>query len=278
MTEKLPGDTWLWRLAKRFLTKSFIKKYNLCVQGVDKIPKPPFLIIGNHTHFLDPLFINAILDYPIVWVAARGTFQAWWAGPILKASGAIAKQKGVPDMNTIRQIYATLRKSGIVGIFPEGSVTWNGNFGELPKGTNKLLEKVKVPILAAKIHGGYLSKPRWADYARKGKIEIELAIFEDERAIDFISDSEWDWQEKKKIKFIGKNKAEGIERVIWFCPKCQTFKSIKAKGDKAKCTKCGYELIVDEYGYVNNSRLDFLMAEQERILYPNYALRRKRET
>ncbi len=64
------------------------------------------------------------------------------------------------------------------------------------------------------------------------KIEIELAIFEDERAIDFISDSEWDWQEKKKIKFIGKNKAEGIERVIWFCPKCQTFKSIKAKGDK----------------------------------------------
>lgn len=140
--------------------------------------RSPFLIIGNHTHFLDPLFINAILDYPIVWVAARGTFQAWWAGPILKASGAIAKQKEVPDIITIRQIYATLGKNGVVGIFPEGSVTWDGNFGELPKGSRKLLEKVKVPIMSVKIRGGYLSKPRWANHSRNGKIEIELGVFE----------------------------------------------------------------------------------------------------
>jgi len=264
---RTPGDSLIWRIGKLLLSKTIIKKYNVEFKG--SFPEPPFLLLANHTHFLDAFFIMAVIDFPIVWVAATGTFQNRLLGPVLKATKMISKQKGRPDASTIRDIYKVLEKGGIVGIFPEGSVTWDGEFQKLPKGTEKLLQRMKVPIVAAKVFGGYLTKPRWAEFGRRGKVEIEFKVLESSDALDFLRKSEWEWQKNNKIRFIGKNKAKGIERIIWFCPKCENFNSIISKGDSAYCLNCGFKITVDDFGYANGQTMSEILKQQEKFLVDN---------
>ncbi len=263
---KTPGDTWLWRISKKLLNKPVVKKFNIKSYNTENLPEPPYILVANHNHFLDPIFVMAAINNPITWVAARGTFQSWWLGIPLKLSDSIEKQKGVPDIKTVRNIFKALKNGGAVGLFPEGSVTWDGRAGKIYSGIDKLLNKSTVPVVGARIHGGYLTKPRWADKSRKGTIEVSFDFFEDEEVIDYISDSEWDWQELRKYRFCGRKKALGLERLIWFCPECGSFRTIKASEDKAKCSKCNFELSVDDFGYINGKGIDLIVDEQKGIL------------
>ncbi|MEA2065636.1 MAG: hypothetical protein U9O65_00815 [Thermotogota bacterium] len=61
--------------------------------------------MANHNHFLDPIFVMAAIDNP------------------MKLSNSIEKQKAVPDLKTVRNIFNALKNGGAVGLFPERSVT-----------------------------------------------------------------------------------------------------------------------------------------------------------
>ncbi|GAB6189087.1 hypothetical protein JCM30566_08260 [Marinitoga arctica] len=258
------GDSILRKFLTFFISPYVIKKYNIKVLG--NIPKPPFLFITNHTHIHDGLFVQSVIPYPISFVVASGTYNNKTYHFLFKHFKFIPKQKGIPDIKTARNILTVLKNNGIVGLFPEGSTTWSGAFQTVPPGTDKLLNKINVPILAAKIKGGYLSKPRWAKHSRKGNIYIELKEFNDASALDYIKHNEWDWQNNIKEKYIGKNKADGLERIIWFCDKCNSFNSIKSYGDIAKCEKCNFEYVIDDFGYVNNNRIDTIIYNQKEKL------------
>ncbi|QTA37371.1 1-acyl-sn-glycerol-3-phosphate acyltransferase [Thermosipho ferrireducens] len=257
----------IWFL-RPLLSPAIKKFYNIKVVG--KVPAPPYLLIANHTHFFDPFFIHSVIEEPIYWVVAKGNFEHPVKGGLFKSLGFIPKQKGVPDFSTIRNIYRNLKKGNIVGIFPEGSVTWDGNFQEVPKGTDKLLNMVKAKIVAVKIQGGYLTKPRWADYGRKGTVTLEFREFSGDEALDFINHNEWDWQGEQRVIFKGNNRAKGIERIIWYCPECGTFRSIVSLSNVAYCKRCGAKLFVDEFGYVANKRIDHILSEQLNLLIDDF--------
>ena len=258
------GYSLIWKTGKILLSRAIIKKYNIKFQG--KIPKPPFLLIANHTHFLDAFFIMAVVDIPITWVVATGTFHNKLLGPFLKTTKMISKQKGRPDVSTVKEIFRVLGDGGVVGIFPEGSVTWDGEFQSLPKGTEKLLEHVKTPIVATKVHGGYLTQPRWAEYGRKGRVEIHFNVLDSKDALSFLKESEWKWQKKNMVKFLGKNKAKGMERIVWFCSKCGKYNTMVPKKESAYCLNCGFEMKVDDYGYINGQTVSEILRQQERLL------------
>ncbi|MGM0640984.1 MAG: lysophospholipid acyltransferase family protein [Thermotogota bacterium] len=265
-----PADTFVWRTAEKILYPIFDKFLDIKVEKEVKLPEPPFLLVANHTHFLDGFFLSYAIDKPISWVVAKGNFDNKVLGWALKSIGSISKQKNKPDMLTIRNIYRTFQKKGIVGIFPEGSVAWDGVFGNVAKGTDKFIDRMKVPIVAAQVFGGYLSKPRWADKSRKGPIVIKLDVFESKEALNYINVSEWDWQNKKKNVYKGKNKAKGLKRIIWFCPNCNSFHSFEYHNNSMVCSKCNFTLSVDKYGYVNGKSVKEALVNQKKILKEKY--------
>lgn len=261
-----PADTLLWRTAAKILYPIFDRFLNIKVEIKKEIPEPPFILVANHTHFLDGFFLSYAINKPISWVVAKGNFDNKMLAGLLKGIGAISKQKNKPDMLTIRNIYRTFQKKGIVGIFPEGSVAWDGSFGEIPKGTDKFIDRMKVPVVAAQVYGGYLSKPRWAEKSRKGSIEIVLDVFQGKESLEYINVSEWEWQKNKMNIYKGTNKVKGLKRIIWFCPKCGRFHSFKYSKEEMICQKCGYKIQVDKYGFLNKKTVKEMLDNQKIML------------
>ena len=86
---------------------------------------------------------------------------------------AIPKAQGKSDIETIRDISSALKGGGIVGLFPEGTRTWDGKMMDITSATAKLVRLFKVPTVFINIEGGFSKKPRWSHTERKGKVYLK---------------------------------------------------------------------------------------------------------
>ena len=83
-----------------------------------------FLVLGNHTMNLDPVFDVILLRRFVRFVASSnimrgfpGCFVKWLANPI-------PRKKGAPADDVIEAVKASLAAGIPVAMYPEGNVTW----------------------------------------------------------------------------------------------------------------------------------------------------------
>ncbi|MCD6156270.1 MAG: 1-acyl-sn-glycerol-3-phosphate acyltransferase [Candidatus Atribacteria bacterium] len=262
---KISDFTPLWRLGKPLFAAYLSKRYTQCNVFGD-FPKPPFVLLANHLSALDPFIISAFSPYPIHWVANRLIFHHPTLGVLIRMVGAIPKQKNYPDPRAVKNIFGVVKRGGIVGIFPEGSITWSGNFEGAMPGTSKLVRTLGIPVVVAKIKGAWLAQPVWAESRRKGLVEVEISVYDDFPDEGNLFHSEWDWQLERGFEYRGEHKSRGIERIIWFCSECDTFRSVKALGDVFRCCRCEAQWVLDQYGFVEGTPLVHFMETQKRKL------------
>ena len=79
-----------------------------------------------------------------------------------------------------------------------------------------------------------------------------------QKIVDGIHVNAYEEQEKHKVQFIGENKAENIEALLYYCPKCGGFETIYGEGDHIKCTACDLDAVYNNYGYIENAPFDRL--------------------
>ncbi len=237
--------------------------------GLEKVLpfKGPAIVFGNHTHTNDPFFISAFYPYTIRWVAGSYLFKMKGVGFLLRhLVHAIPKVQGRSDLETIRNISKALKEGDIVGIFPEGTRSWDGEMMDITAATAKLVRIFKVPVIFVHIEGGFLNKPRWSDTVRKGPVsvrvvrvitpeEIESMSLADiteltEKYLSFSTDK---WEESAAIPYSSSTLAEGAERLFYLCPRCHEFSTIHTHGDTAECSSCGFSVQFDEYGRIRTN-------------------------
>ena len=221
----------------------------------------PFLILGNHSQVYDPFFVSAAAKVHIRWVAGAYLFKLYALKTLLgRWVGGISKQQGRSDLHTIRSISEALKKGDNVGLFPEGTRTWDGESVGFDQSTAKLIKILKVPLIIVNLEGIYATKPRWADKKRVGSPVIRILPPLSKEAIasmtkteiytylvDTLSFSYRRWQEKTRTPFKGKAQAEGLQRALYLCPDCNAFSTLKTKKDTISCTNCGMAARLDAY-------------------------------
>ena len=180
--------------------------------------KPPFAIIPNHVAMLDSLMVGSNVPQPIYWIASDGNMRTTFMRFVLKLVGTIPKSKYIPDLETINGIVEVIRKrKGVIGIFPEGTATFDGHTQDLVPATGKLLKLLKVPVVTAIVKGAYYSMPRWSWTNRLGRVEIEFKLVipaeeikqlkADEifmRLKGILEYDEAEWQKERQIPYSGK--------------------------------------------------------------------------
>lgn len=233
-----------------FLTRFYRVRYVL-PKELKKL-KGPIVLIGNHVGFWDPFFTAYPLKQKIQFVTSDNIFRAPVFRFFMKVAGSIAKTKFMSDRESLRNIFAVNRMGGSIGIFPEGRRTWDGASIKLIEPVAKLIKKLRVPVVVAKIKGGYLSKPRWAISKRTGPIQIEYKLLFTKEELAKTPTEELflemsnaiSHQELKSVStdpdfvFKGKDLAQNLEQLLFLCPSCNSVGNLVSSGDIFSCKKC----------------------------------------
>ena len=135
-------------------------KYNIVGDFPDQ---GPYILMHNHSSFLDLFFMPIIIKGKYTAVVAQKNFHIPLIGSILKKLKAIPIQR----RGAIKQAITSLKiaeeriKEGYhVAIFPEGTRTVTGNLSKFKKGGFHMAINTKTKILPIIVKGLYDIKPR----------------------------------------------------------------------------------------------------------------------
>jgi 1-acyl-sn-glycerol-3-phosphate acyltransferase len=118
--------------------------------------KGGFIAAANHASFWDPPFLGISTWRRMFRFMARDTlfkFPVW--GTLLRYMGAIPIKRGTVDRGAWDKVINTVKDGHIVGLFPEGTRTPDGEIHEGKAGTGMLVYKAKCPVIPVYIHGGF---------------------------------------------------------------------------------------------------------------------------
>jgi 1-acyl-sn-glycerol-3-phosphate acyltransferase len=240
--------------------------------------RPPFFVLAGHGSWLDFLIV-AIALYPhrMNYIAAYNFFR----NPLLKflmgLMGVIPKNQFTSDNLAILKMKYVIGSGGIVAIFPHGCLSNEGRPGGFAAPSiAKLLKAFKIPVIAVQVNGGYLTRPRWTNRIRRGRIdatvtgilnkeELNTLSVDDiyRRVLSGIDFDDYQWQRKNKVTFRGTHLAEGAEGVLYKCPKCRAEFTLRSKGNKLFCLSCDNEALV-------NNKLFFEPGKEDSIVFDGF--------
>lgn len=248
----------------RFIFGPFFKLYYRFHAKKIKIKKQgPFLILANHTAEFDIIFTDMMFDVPLYFVASEQLLNSGFGSWFLRYFfNPIPKSKSMTDLAVVKRMVSVRNEGGNIAIFPEGNATMHGEPVTIPKGIGRLIKFLKMPVIFLNIHGLYLSAPRWAYFRKFGRSTIvenrrllpsEYASLSDEDVDQIVYDalSVSAYKAPFKIGFKGKNRAEGLHKLIFTCPSCNTVFSMISTKHALHCQSCDYHAFYGEDGLIH---------------------------
>jgi 1-acyl-sn-glycerol-3-phosphate acyltransferase len=147
--------------------------YRVRLQGMRQhVPKQgAALLVCNHVSYLDALLLSAAIRRPTRFVMHDRIFR--W--PVLRwmfrAARAIPIAGAREDPRLLRHAYelvdVALAEGELVCIFPEGSLTRDGEIARFRRGLEQILARRPVPVVPLALRGMWTSRwSRW--HARAG--------------------------------------------------------------------------------------------------------------
>ena len=148
----------------RFLSWLLVRTlYRLRLHGIEKnVPdEGAALIVCNHVSYMDALILAATIPRPVRFVMYYRIFNIPVMSWIFRTAKAIpiAGAKEDPELmrRAFEEIDAALAAGEIVGIFPEGALTKDGEIAAFKSGVEKILERRPVPVVPMALKGMWTS-------------------------------------------------------------------------------------------------------------------------
>ncbi len=132
--------------------------YRLRTRNLEAVPDDgPALIVCNHVSFVDALVIMAACRRPIRFVMDHGIFRWPILNFVFRTSKAIpiasAREDPVMMERAFDEVSRALAAGDLVGIFPEGKITADGNINPFRPGIARILQRNPVPVVPMALRG-----------------------------------------------------------------------------------------------------------------------------
>ncbi len=126
--------------------------YRVRVKGLDHIPEEgPVVVASNHVSFVDPLIIGGMIRRPVRFVMYYKIYKIPVLNFIFRTGKAIpiAGRSEDPEIleNAYRRMHGVLGDGDVLGIFPEGRITPDGEIQEFKRGIDKIISEQPVPVV-----------------------------------------------------------------------------------------------------------------------------------
>jgi 1-acyl-sn-glycerol-3-phosphate acyltransferase len=136
--------------------------YRIRTEGLENVPDEGAAIVApNHVSFVDALIIGGTVRRPIRFVMYHKIFRIPVLNFIFRTARAIpiapAKEDAALLQKAFVDIERALRDGELIGIFPEGGLTPDGDIQAFKSGIEKMLETTPVPVVPIAVRGLWLS-------------------------------------------------------------------------------------------------------------------------
>ncbi len=243
----------------------FATKFSCRKIGMEKLAKhEPCLYLMNHSSFIDLKIASSIL-YPrpfnIVCTSDGFVGKNW----LMRQLGCIPTKKFIADLASVRDmIYAVRKLKSSVLMYPEAGYSFDGTTTMLPDTLGPFLKMLGAPVVMIRTYGAFSRDPLYNNLRRrKVKISAEMeyilspeeirrkspkelnAILAEQFKLDYFR-----WQQENEVDIEEDFRAEGLERVLFRCPHCETEGEMKGDGTIVTCGHCGVQYELDSHGYL----------------------------
>ncbi|MBX3725396.1 MAG: MFS transporter [Xanthomonadales bacterium] len=147
----------------RFLAWVVIRLlYRLRVQGIDQVPdQGPALLVCNHVSYMDAMLVLGAVPRPVRFVMYHRIYNVPGLRQLFRAARAIpiagAREDPAVMEAAFAQIDRALAEGELVGIFPEGGLTTDGEIAQFRKGVERILAARPVPVVPMALRGMWSS-------------------------------------------------------------------------------------------------------------------------
>ncbi len=148
----------------RFACWALIKLlYRLEIRGIEEhVPdEGPALVVCNHVSYVDALLIGGAVPRPIRFVMYYKIFNIPIMRWVFRTAGAIpiAGAKEDPELmrRAFEEVDRALAAGELVGIFPEGALTRDGEIAPFRPGVERILAGRPVPVVPMALRGMWAS-------------------------------------------------------------------------------------------------------------------------
>jgi len=259
---------WLFRPLLKLVTDIMLwptgMKYNKT--GMEKLKKDePCLVLMNHSAFEDlEIVANLMHKRPYHIVCTLDSYVGI-LGPVLRLLGCIVTRKFVTELDLVKDMLYTVNtlKESVV-MFPEAGYSFDGTHTTLPESLGKCVKLMKVPVVMVHTYGAFSRVPLYNGLQiRKVKLSADVEyvlspenireksadelqkIIEEKFAYDHFK-----WQQDNQITISEDFRAEGLNRVLYKCPHCDTEGEMIGKDTHLYCQHCGQRYELTEYGFL----------------------------
>ena len=125
------------------------------VEGLDRLPKTPCVVVANHASYIDGIVIAAALPPDFAFVIKKEMVRVPLAGLLLRRLGSqfverFDRHKGATDTRRVLKLAASGQS---LMFFPEGTFDETRQIGKFLGGAFTTAARAEMPVVAVAIHG-----------------------------------------------------------------------------------------------------------------------------
>ncbi len=220
--------------------------------------EPPYVLLANHESFFDFYYIYQMEHHH------NPTFlvnEFYCTRPVLKTmakkAGILSKKLFTTDMSSSVRLMRTVRRGTSVVLFPEGRLSPDGRSNPIVEEGGAFYKKLGADLVLVKLRGAYFNGPKWRKkrFREPVRVTVEQVIKKDElqsmtaEALNerIASVLYNDASENDVAVYRQRNKAVGLENLLYRCADCGGLYTTESRGNELYCTACGRVHALDEH-------------------------------
>ena len=173
----LPSLRWR-RLMAGVFSRTFLRAARIpfTVEGLNRLPQVPCVVVANHASYIDGLVAAAALPPDFAFVIKKEMVGVPLAGLLLRGLGSqfverFNRHKGAADARRVLKLAATGQS---LVFFPEGTFNEVRQVGRFLGGAFTTAARSDMPVVAVAIHGTRAVLPPGGVRVRRSAIRVEI--------------------------------------------------------------------------------------------------------
>lgn len=172
---KYPRDAmWLWKAAWTFGWTVYPLFFHYRIEGEQNLPDCGGVVLAsNHNYGIDFILLGGTARRQVYFMAKAESFRvnpllSWF----LRGTGVFPVERAKQDIGALRKAVSIVREGNILGMFPEGTRSRDGQLQLGKTGTARIAIAADAPVVPAAVIGSPQIFKNWWKPVRRPEVVV----------------------------------------------------------------------------------------------------------